>query len=119
MIILYITIYTKVNHGIRNVKMVSQNGVYLNMSQPIQKIAYDMGKWSLMYKIVWHRRRETKKNEGFDTEITMSEIKIRAVYASLSATASPSLSAIVNRIELVRLPFKACAWHGRGINGRY
>ena len=32
--------------------------------------------------------------------------------------APPSLSAIVNRIELVRLPFKACAWHGRGINGR-
>ena len=41
------------------------------------------------------------------------------LYASLKTTDSLLLSVIVNRIELVRLPFSACAWHGRGINGRY
>ena len=46
-------------------------------------------------------------------------IRIRAVYASFKTTGSLLLSVIVNRIELVRLPSNACAWHGRGINGRY
>ena len=45
--------------------------------------------------------------------------RIRAVYASFRTTDSLLLSVIVNRILLVRLPFRACAWHGRGINGRY
>ena len=41
------------------------------------------------------------------------------MYASFKATGVLLLSVIVNRIELVRLPFNACAWHGRDINGRY
>ena len=39
---------------------------------------------------------------------------IRAVYASFKTTGALLLSVIVNRIELARLPFSACAWHGRG-----
>ena len=39
--------------------------------------------------------------------------------ASFNTTGSFWLSVIVNRIDDVRLPFRACAWHGRGISGRY
>ena len=60
---------------------------------------------------------KTKKRRVF--LVGYQEINMRAVYASFSVTASPLLSVIVNRIELVRLPFNACAWHGSGINGRY
>ena len=49
---------------------------------------------------------KTKQKTGF---LVYQEINMRAVYASLSVSASPLLSVIVNRIELVRLPFNACA----------
>ena len=47
------------------------------------------------------------------------DTNIRAVYASFNVTESPLLSVIVNRILFVRFPFRACAWHGRAVYGRY